>query len=434
MNLRQMLVAAALVSAAASALAAPPDPAARSISGNGQFIIYCPDTVLRSRIASLVVEVKSELLALLGEGTDRWKIPVVITLDQAQAPGQAPVKFQMIATPGGSKIEIDAEIGNDPTAINLRRQIVRAILLEIAWRDRPPIPAGQQYLEAPWWLVDGAIEILRRRDSGVDAELFRRLVENNKLPTIEQFLTLRGSDLGRTAEAIDCACAMALVQLLLEQSNGQANLGRLIRHWPTTGDDPLAALTRDFPGLAMGNGTLQKWWTLNLARFAASDRYQGLTAAESDARLAPLLQIELVIDKAGTKKTFTLGEFDQFLKLPKARETMVSRQAAAVALGAEVNVLFRPVCLEYEQIFALLARGKKRGVAERLATIESYRAIVLHRMDEIADYLNWYEATQLGTRSNAFDGYLKAVEELAREENRRSDPIAQYLDRLQEEY
>jgi hypothetical protein len=69
---------------------------------------------------------------------------------------------------------------------------------------------------------------------------------------------------------------MALVQLLLEQSNGRANLGRLIRHWPTIGDDPLAALIKEFPAWTMGNSTLQKWWTLNLARFAAADRYQGL--------------------------------------------------------------------------------------------------------------------------------------------------------------
>jgi hypothetical protein len=433
MNVRQLLWAAFLVMAAARSPAAP-EPGTRSISGNGQFIIYCPDAALRSRISSLVVEVKSDLLALLGEGTDRWKIPIVVVLGQAQAPGQTPVKFQMIATPDGSKIEIDAEIGNDPTAVNLRRQIVRGILLEIAWRDRPPIRAGQRYLEAPWWLVDGAVEILRRRDSGVDTELFRRLVENNKLPTIEQFLSLRGGDLGRTAEVLDAACAMALVQLLLEQSNGRANLGRLIRHWPTIGDDPLAALSKEFPGLAMGKSTLQKWWILNLARFAAAERYHGLTVAESEARLAPLLEIELVIDKAGTKKMFTVGEFDQFRKLPKARAAMAARQNAVVSLNAQANVLFRPVLSEYEEIFSLLARGRTRRIAERLAAVERYRATVLHRMGEIADYLNWYEATQLGTRSNAFDGYLKAVNVLSDEENRRSDPVAQYLDRLQEEY
>jgi hypothetical protein len=220
---------------------------------------------------------------------------------------------------------------------------------------------------------------------------------------------------------------MALVQLLLELPNGRSDLGRLIRHWPNIGDDPLAALTKEFPGLATGSGALQKWWTLNLARFAAADRYQGLSAADSEARLIPLLEVELVIDKAGTRKTFAIGEFDRFLKLPGARGSIV-------ALGAQANALFRPVLSEYEEIFALLSRGKTRRIAERIAAVDQYRVTVLHRMGEIADYLNWYEATQLGIRSNAFDSYLKAAHDLSREENRKSDAIAQYLDRLQEEY
>ena len=141
-----------------------------------------------------------------------------------------------------------------------------------------------------------------------------------------------------------------------------------------------------------------------------------------------------MIDKEGTKKTFTVGEFEQFRKLPKARAAMAARQNAVVSLNAQAHVLFRPVLSEYEEVFSLLARGKTRRIAERLAAVERYRATVSHRMGEIADYLNWYEATQLGTRSNAFDGYLKAVNVLSREEDRRSDPVTQYLDRLQEEY
>jgi hypothetical protein len=117
-------------------------------------------------------------------------------------------------------IAIDAEIGSDPRR-QLRRQIVRAILLEIACASSP---IGWRALsEAPWWLVDGTVEILRRRDSGVDTELFRRLVENNKLPAIEQFLTLRSGDLGRTAEANDARLRHGACQLL-KLPNGRSDL------------------------------------------------------------------------------------------------------------------------------------------------------------------------------------------------------------------
>ena len=430
MKPRHLLLIAAL------AVAARTDAASveRSVSRSRQFVVFCPDASLRGQVAGLVEEVKADVYELLGESADRWKFPVVITLAPPSGQTRPPVVFQMISTPEGAKIDIDAELGGDLAAVNLRKQVVRAVLLEIAYRDRPPIRGGERYLEAPWWLVDGAIEIFRRRDLDVDSELFRRLVENNKMPPIEQFLELRASGLGATAEAIDAACAMGLVQSLIEQPNGRANLARLVRRWPDTGVDPKAALLKDFPGLAEGGASLQKWWTLNIARFAAADRYRGLSVEETEKQLVPLLQIELVIDKAGTKKTFSVGDYSQFIKLPGARAAMAARQKAMLALSAQANPLMRPVIADYDEIFSLLARGKTRRLTERLAGIEEYRAIVVHRMDQIADYLNWYEATQLGTRSNAFDSYLKAANEVTREEAHRNGPIARYLDSLEKEY
>ena len=339
----------------------------------------------------------------------------------------------MFATPGGSKIEINIEIGQDPVAVNLRKQIVRAVLLDYAYRDRPPILGGERFTEAPWWLVDGAIEIFRRRDLGVDSDLFRRLVETNKFPPIGQFLRLRGGDLGATAEAIDAACAMGLVQALLEQPNGRANLASLVRHWPDCSEDPVGALGKDFPALAGDSHALQKWWTLNLARFAAADRYQGFSAADTDRQLTALLPIEIA-DKAGTRKVFAPGDYPEFLKLPTARAELVAKQQALLSLSTQANALFRPVVADYVEIFALLARGKTRGIAERLAEAGRFRSMVLHRMDDIADYLNWYEATQLGTRTADFDSYLKAANELSRMDTRRSDPVAHYLDQLEQEY
>ena len=433
MNSRHLLVVAAFA-AVARVDAAPPDPAARSVSRYRQFVIYCPNDVLRRQAASLVEEVKTDVLELLGESDGRWKIPVVISLTPPAGRPRPPVILQMIATPEGAKIEIDAEIGSDLAAVNLRKQIVRALLLEFAYRDRATVRGGEEYLEAPWWLIDGAIEIFRRRDIGVDSDLFRRLVENNKMPPIEQFLGLRAGGLGTTAEAIDSACAMGLVQLLIQQPNGRANLARLVRHWPDTGREPMAALAKDFPGLSDGGASLQKWWTLNLAHFAAADRYRGLSLEETDRQISALLEVELVTDKKGTKKKFAIGEYATFMKLPGAQAAMTARKKSVIALAVQASALLRPVLSDYDEIFTYLARGKTPRFTERLEELERYRATVLHRMDQIADYLNWYEATQFGTRTHAFDSYLKAANELSRNEARRSEPIARYLDLLEKEF
>ena len=254
------------------------------------------------------------------------------------------------------------------------------------------------------------------------------------MPPIEQFLELRAEGLGATAEAIDAACAMGLVQSLIDQPDGRANLGRLVRRWPDSGGEPMAALKVDFPALAEGNASLQKWWTLSLARFAASDRYRGLTLEETDRQLTGLLDIEITIDKTGGKKTFAVADFAQFIKLPGARTALAARRQSIFTLGAQANPLMRPVLVEYDEIFALLARGKTAKLGARMKNIERYRATVLHRMDKIADYLNWYEATQMGTRTNAFDSYLKAANEVSRGDERRDDRIARYLDLLEKEY
>lgn len=434
MNPRPLLVAGALLLLGGPAGAAAVDPKARSISSSRQFVVYCEDIALRGRVAGFVEDVKADALQLLGQSTDAWKIPIVITLLPARGSMQAPVRVQMLSTPEGSKIEITAELGAEPAAVHLQKQILRAVFLEFAWRERPPIKGGERYLEAPWWLVEGAIQTLRRRDLGVDSDLFRRLTESSKLPPIDELLKPRTAERGATAEAIDGAFAMALLQALMEQPNGKANLSRLLRHWPDHGEDPVAALGKDFPGLAGPEGALEKWWTLNLARFAAAERYRGLTAAATDKELGALLEFNLAVDAAGTRKTFRISDYERFASLPSARPALAEKQKALATLGTQAHALFRPVLSDYQEILTQLSKGKTRGLSERLAALERYRSAVLLHMGDIADYLNWYEATQLGTRTNAFDSYLKAANALSNLDGPRSEAIAHYLDQLQAEF
>ncbi len=227
---------------------------------------------------------------------------------------------------------------------------------------------------------------------------------------------------------------MGLLQLLIEQPDGHANLAHLLRDWPQSNGDPLELLAKEFPAVAGHPDTLQKWWTVNLARFAAADRYQGLTVPDTDKALAPLLQIELVINKKGDKKTFSVGDFTQFTKLSSSRATLSARHADIVALSARANALMRPVVGDYEQIFALLARGKTHGIRDRLAKAEEYRTFVLKRTSEIADYLNWFEATQMKTRSGAFDSYLKTANEISEQDRKQKGAIGRYLDELEREF
>jgi hypothetical protein len=410
------------------------DLSQRSTSSSKQFTVYSPDHVLRSRVASFAEEVKGDMLALLGE-RDRWKHPIVLTLARVgeDAPAQSSVTFGLYATEIGFKVQIDVRIGaGDPASVNLRKQLVRAICLEFAYREKPElVRGGMAYREAPWWLVEGALELFERRDRGADADLFKTIISANRLPPIERFLTEKPQEFGSTVQAMDQACAMCLVQLLVEQAHGRANLANLLRHLPDGSDDPVAALVREFPALTDGQ-SLQKWWTLSLARFAAVDRYKGLSAEETDAELASLLVFEVPGEQPGEKKAVGIDAFAELVKKPAARAAFIAGQTSLVALSTRANVLFRSVIEDYERIFAMLARGKTRGVKEQLAKAERYRELVLRRKRDIADYMNWFEATQMQVRSDAFEGYLKVANELAAPV-KRTDPVTQYLDEVERE-
>jgi hypothetical protein len=51
-------------------------------------------------------------------------------------------------------------------------------------------------------------------------------------------------------------------------------------------------------------------------------------------------------------------------------------------------------------------------------------------MDQVDDYLNWFEATQTTTESGAFAGYLKSAAK-SEAEHRRRDAISVYLDSVE---
>ncbi len=428
---RALLCLATLV-AAGSGPARAIDLRQRSESGDKQFIVYSEDVRLRQRVASFADEVKAEVAQVLSE-TERWKAPVVITLARATTMDQAggAAQLRLAETQPGFKIEIQVKIGDDPAAVHLHKILLHAVLMEYAYR-RTGIAAGQPVVDPPWWIVEGILEMARRRAEGSESGLFRRLVEANRLPPIGGFLAEKPDEMGPTAMAVDRALAMCLLELLIEQPDGRANLGRLLRDWPQSNGDPAALLARNFPSVGSGP-ILQKWWTLNLARFAVEDRYQGLSAEDTEKALAPLLQVDAVINKEGEKKTFAVAEYEQYLKFPTSRVALNGRHAEVLALSTRANLLFRSVVKDYEEILSLLARGKTHGLRDRLAKAEEYRQRALRRSTDIADYLNWFEATQMHSRSGVFADYLKTAAEISEQDRKQKGPVARYLDELEKD-
>ena len=108
-------------------------------------------------------------------------------------------------------------------------------------------------------------------------------------------------------------------------------------------------------------------------------------------------------------------------------------QALLLFIGTAHPVL-RPVAREYQQIAALLARGKRRGIAKRLSHLDGTRKELAARMGDIDDYMNWFEATQMERESGAFNDYLKAASQSEVSAPRRRDPLSIYLDAMADQF
>jgi hypothetical protein len=408
-----------------------PPLAPRTISGSKQFLVFCADPAARSQVASYTEEIKNSVLQVLGEA-DRWKYNILVTLETIPAAqGQPPAVLSLFQNESGLKIQIDVRLGSDPSKVNLQRLLVRALLLEFSYRDQPQlVKPGRPYVEPPWWLVEGIMQIFLRRETGLDTDLFKRIVDVNRLPPIRKFLAGQPSDFdGSAIETMDQACAMCLVQLLTDQPGGRASLASLVRHWPQGNGDSVASLTQEFSSLAKNEQSLQKWWTLNLARFSAADRYKGLNSEESEKQLTAALTLQIAKTGSTEIQTFTLADYGEFLKLPAHKDALTGSLNALSALATTATAYYRPVVAEYQEIISLLLHGKTRGLKSRIAKADQLRADLHERMTGITDYLNWFEATQVSVRSGKFEGYLKAANELA-EPPPRQDPLSRYMDEV----
>jgi hypothetical protein len=403
---------------------------AHTVSPSREFVIYGGDATLRGSVSELAEQTKSNLLALLRQ-RDEWKTAVIINLQpqQANLPEIPSTDLRVSQTGFGAKLQLDLTVGQNLDGSLIERQLLRGILLEMIYRDEGDLAPGTTLVQPPDWLVEGALALTPGREREVMVET---LSATDKGKSLEEFLGQRFDLLDSAGRMLYRAYSMALVQLLLDEG-GRARLGRHIANLSHASNDPVADLKARFPRL---REDLEKKWRLAVARLGGHQTYQLLTFAESERRLDELLQIKIsdASRNREPQKTADLGELAR-RKASRDEKAAVNQmsQALMLLIGTAHPVL-RPVAREYQQITALLARGKRRGIANRLSHLDGTRKELAARMGEIDDYLNWFEATQMERESGAFNDYLKAANESQVSAPRRRDPLSVYLDALADHF
>lgn len=407
----------------------PSAPLERSVSPSQQFIVYGADPASRAGISNLAEQTKANLLTLVRRSDD-WKTPVLINLQvpQANLPELPAAALRFSQTGSGLKLQLDLTIAAEIDPAAIERQLLRAILLEMIYRREPDIAPGTAYVEPPDWLLDGVLALTPGRDR---APLMEALAVSKKLMPLEKFLRQRPELLDSAARQLYRGYSFALVQLLVDGTDGHARLARYIGDLSNASSDPLVDLKAQFPELA-GNG-MEEIWKSKVTRLSAGQDYYLLTFAETERRLDELLRTKLS-DPAHPAKTFLLEDFSRMK--PSRGQAVALKQLSQglLLLEARANPVLRPIVQDYQRIAARLAAGKDHGVTGRLIRLRTSRAKIAARMGDIDDYMNWFEATQPRTTSGEFSDYLKAASEANQPEPRRRDPLSVYLDALEEQF
>lgn len=404
---------------------------AHSVSPSRQFVIYGADAALRGTISELAEQTKTNLLVLLQQ-RDEWRTAVVINLQSQQAnlPEIPPTDLRVSQTGFGVKLQLDLIVGENPDGSLIERQLLRAILLEMIYRDEGDLVPGTTLVEPPDWLVEGVLALTPGRERQA---LMQSPSTTDKGKSLEEFLGQRFDLLDSAGRMLYRAYSIALVQLLLDGGGGQARLARFIANLSHASNDPVGDLKAWFPQLRQD---LENKWRSTVSRLSEHQTYQLLTFVESERRLDELLQIKISDDarNRGRPKTMNLSELARRKASPDEKAAVTQMSQALLLLVGAAHPVLRPVAREYQQIAALLARGKRRGIAKRVSRLDVTRKQLGARMGEIDDYMNWFEATQMESRSGAFNDYLKAATQSQASAPRRRDPLSVYLDALADHF
>ena len=409
-------------------------PLERSITPSRQFIIYGPNVPLRGAMGDLAERTKAGLLGILQQRDD-WKTPIILNVhfQQANVPDIPASQLHVSQTGIGLKLQLDLTLPATVDSTAIQRDLLRAILIELIYRAHPETPAGTLYAEAPPWLIEGVLARSSGQQKQTSNDLLAAAAESNKIIPLRDFVGLKPEQLDGQARLLYRSYAAALLQFLLDQPAGPSRLAAYIESLVHASNDPLADLRSQFPGLGPADG-LEGLWKSAVSRFAVTAKYEFLLSfAETQHQLDQLLRTPIP-NPSNRGKALELEKLGQTkptaLQVPALR--LLSQNL--LLLASSSHPLLRPVVVEYQEIAQVLAARKNAKVSRRLEMVRMTRARIASRMTEMDDFMNWFEATQLPTKSGAFTDYLKAAGETIEPERRRRDALSVYLDAVEAQF
>ena len=435
------LVSAATGLAVAQPVAppAPPAPAADSVvkdtgqtlSATGQFRILGAGVSVRRQYAGAAEQVKRELLQLL-HLEDRWRHPVVVQLhDAAVVSRHGPSVVARLQSVGASvfRFQIDVRLDENARPAAFDEAVLRCLLGAEVVGNRRADEVRDGDLVPPWLMAGVAEAIAFRREperSAMAAVVFSR----GRAFPVEKLLAETPDGMPAATQAAYRASACGLVLTLLAQENGADGFHRLLADLAQYSGKPGDLIRYHFQALAATESGLEKWWALQVADMARPKALDFLGAEESHRRLAQALVADVLPESGLGQHQPT--ELAQIIARPpgaerqKALGTIWGRLRA---LEPRIHPLYRELASSYGGLVAQVMEGKAKHAATDLAALDAVRSRYVTLLDQVDDYLNWWEATQGRGDPRLFEAY-RHLSQPAVPAARPDDPIGQYLDEI----
>lgn len=149
---------------------------------------------MRGAICDFAERTKRELLSLLDQRDD-WKTAIVINAQyrQANLPELPRLSVALGQTGFGLKLQLDLVVNSGVSQPEIRRELLRALLLELMYRGQSNIAAGAAYASPPDWLLDGIPAEERELSQDQLARILALPVAAKKVLPLEKFLAQRPS-------------------------------------------------------------------------------------------------------------------------------------------------------------------------------------------------------------------------------------------------
>ena len=418
--------------ASALAVTTSAAPIGQSISTSRQFVVYGTDLVMRGAICDLAERTKRELLTLL-EQRDDWATPIVINAQypKANLPELPRLRIDVGQTGFGLKLQLDLVMTSEARVPEIRREILRALLLERMYRGQSNIAAGTAYTLPPDWLLDGVPEQQSDFPRERVASVLALPVSTKNILPLEKFLEQKRELLDGAGRVLYRAYSFALVDLLRHSPEWPRRIARFIADLPGASNDRVAELRQHFPEVFDAESTEIRW-EKQIARLSTDQPFQLMGIVETERLLAAKLRIK--ISEQGTEKNYALEEFATILKSKSGKKLLNALAHDLGALATRANPVYAPIIAEYAEITARVSRGRTLGIERRFERLRTTRETLTAQMRQIDDYMNWFEATSLAHPSGEFADYIKAAKRAGEPERTRRDPISVYLDAVEAQF